>query len=199
MPAQDGNGNDTPDAGAPPARKGGLVMPAALGAIVFAAAAGSAFLFAPSLPADIPADPGEHSKTPAPQKKADGKHAGKKSAHGKKDAATEDAGYEITSLDNETSFFSLDPLVVTIRPIEGAQHLKVTIVLEIEPHAAAGLTASLPRVRDVLNTYLRSVAVEHFEDPLQMARLKEQILRRIRLAAGEPGVRSVLITEFILS
>jgi flagellar FliL protein len=57
----------------------------------------------------------------------------------------------------------------------------------------------MPRILDVLNTYLRAVDVRDLEQPAAIARLRAQMLRRIQVVTGEGRVRDLLITEFILN
>ena len=64
---------------------------------------------------------------------------------------------------------------------------------------AAEVTLLMPRVLDVLNSYLRAVDPASFDDPGAMTRLRAQMLRRIQIVTGEGRVRDLLITEFVLN
>ncbi len=57
----------------------------------------------------------------------------------------------------------------------------------------------MPRVLDVLNTYLRAVEVRDLEEPSSLARLRAQMLRRIQVVTGEGRVRDLLISELVLN
>ena len=57
----------------------------------------------------------------------------------------------------------------------------------------------MPRILDVLNTYLRAVEVRDLEQPASLARLRAQMLRRVQVVTGEGRVRDLLITEFVLN
>jgi flagellar FliL protein len=57
----------------------------------------------------------------------------------------------------------------------------------------------MPRILDVLNSYLRAIDVASIEDPQAMARLRAQMLRRIQIVTGEGRVRDLLVTEFVLN
>jgi len=57
----------------------------------------------------------------------------------------------------------------------------------------------MPRILDVLNSYLRAVAITDLEDPTAMARLRAQMLRRVQIVTGEGRVRDLLVTEFVLN
>ena len=57
----------------------------------------------------------------------------------------------------------------------------------------------MPRVLDVLNSYLRAVEVSDLEDPSALVRLRAQMLRRVQIVTGEGRVRDLLVTEFVLN
>ena len=57
----------------------------------------------------------------------------------------------------------------------------------------------MPRVLDVLNTYLRAVEVRDLEQPSSAARLRAQMLRRVQVVTGEGRVRDLLVTEFVMN
>ena len=99
----------------------------------------------------------------------------------------------------EAAFFILDPLVISIRPIGDTRHLRISLVLETSSYQAESLLGRIFHVQDVLNTYLRSVDRNEFEDPAAMMRLRSQIRRRVQAAAPGVKVDNVLITEFILT
>ena len=56
----------------------------------------------------------------------------------------------------------------------------------------------MPRILDVLNTYLRAVTEEEMSAPAAITRLRAQILRRVQIVAGAENIRDILITEFVL-
>ena len=57
----------------------------------------------------------------------------------------------------------------------------------------------LPRVTDVLNSYLRALELDDLRDPLALTRLRAQMLRRIQVVVGKERVRDLLIMEFVLN
>ena len=63
------------------------------------------------------------------------------------------------------AFVPLDPLVVSLGPQSEADHLKVTVTIETPPGEAEAVSDRLPRIADVLNTFLRAVDEGVFEDP----------------------------------
>ena len=50
--------------------------------------------------------------------------------------------------------------MISLAPGASAKHLRFAGQLEVEPALAADVTALMPRVLDVLNTYLRAVEVK---------------------------------------
>lgn len=97
------------------------------------------------------------------------------------------------------AFVAMAPLTISLGPDAGARHLKVAVTLEIDPARREGVEATLPRVADVLNTFLRAVEPEFLADPRRMARLRAQMLRRVQLVTPQGSVRDLLIQEFVLN
>jgi flagellar FliL protein len=57
----------------------------------------------------------------------------------------------------------------------------------------------MPRILDVLNSYLRAISFAMSKTPSAMARLRAQMLRRVQIVTGEGRVRDLLVTEFVLN
>ncbi len=96
-------------------------------------------------------------------------------------------------------FVPLDPITVSLGPGANARHLQFTAQLEIDPAQEAQVRLLIPRVLDVINTYLRAVEIADLENPAAMSRLRAQLLRRIQIVTGNGGVRDLLVTEFIIN
>ena len=116
---------------------------------------------------------------------------GAASGDGHGEAAVEDCG--------PVAIVPLDPLVISIASSPTARHLRFRAELEVTPGAEHDVQQLSPRVMDVLNSYLRAVAVSDLEDPSALIGLRAQMLRRIQLVTGEGRVRDLLIMEFVLS
>lgn len=99
----------------------------------------------------------------------------------------------------EIAFVAIEPVVVSLGPDSSSQHLKFTAQLEVSKAYADEVGILMPRILDVLNSYLRAVAVADLEDPSAMARLRAQMLRRVQIVTGEGRVRDLLVTEFVLN
>ena len=57
----------------------------------------------------------------------------------------------------------------------------------------------MPRVMDVINSYLRVLDRQELTDPRTLARLRAQLLRRIQIVTGDVLVRDLLVTEFVVN
>lgn len=96
------------------------------------------------------------------------------------------------------SFVPLNPMVISLGPGANASHLRFTAQIEVAPGSAPAVEAVMPRILDVLNTYLHAVSEEELAEPAALTRLRAQILRRVQVVAGPEHIRDVLITEFVL-
>ena len=99
----------------------------------------------------------------------------------------------------DVAFIAMDPIMISLPPGSSARHLRFAGQLEVTPGHAAEVAGLMPRVLDVLNTYLRAVEVRDLEDPAALARLRAQMLRRIQVVTGEGRVRDLLVAEFVLN
>ncbi len=183
-------------------KRNNLIVTGIASVVAAGVAAGAAFVLAPassSETAEGKSDshaPKSHASAASDHKPA--KHGDKKNDnYGKPEPQLFDGGE--LKIYGESAFFVLDPLVISIRPIANTKHLRISLVLETSIDEAAILLARIFHVRDILNTYLRSVDSEAFENPAAMARLRTQIRRRIHAIAPDVTVDNVLITEFILT
>jgi flagellar FliL protein len=112
--------------------------------------------------------------------------------HGSEHAAAE-------AVVGDVAFVAMEPIMISLPPGSSARHLRFAGQLEVAPDNAGAVAALMPRVLDVLNTYLRAVEVRDLEDPAALARLRAQMLRRIQVVTGEAQVRDLLVTEFVLN
>ena len=99
----------------------------------------------------------------------------------------------------DIAFVPVDPLVITLGPGSSVRHLRLSSQLEVAPQYASEVALLMPRILDVMNGYLRAVALRELEDPSALVRLRAQMLRRIQIVSGEGRVRDLLITEFVLN
>ena len=99
----------------------------------------------------------------------------------------------------DIAFVPVDPIVVSLAPGSKSSHLRFTSQLEVDKPMVAEVTLLLPRIMDVLNSYLRAIDVAQLEDPSALVRIRAHMLRRIQIVAGDGRVRDLLITEFVMN
>lgn len=97
------------------------------------------------------------------------------------------------------AFVAVDPVDVAFGPPAGNRRFRFTCALEVLEGDAGGVALLMPRVRDVLNSYLNALTPEDVEDPAAIMRIRAQLLRRIQIVTGANRVRDLLVTEFILT
>ena len=124
---------------------------------------------------------------------AGGQGGSKGGGHGEASAEGGVAGF------GDVAFVPMDPIMISLPPGAAAKHLRFTGQLEVSPDHAAEVVGLMPRVIDVLNTYLRAVEVRDLEEPSSLARLRAQMLRRIQVVTGAGRVDDLLISEFVLN
>ena len=115
-----------------------------------------------------------------------------------RESQVESAGGPVPALP-DTNFIALDPLVISLGPESRNRHLRFAAHLEVDKTHIAEVQRLLPRIMDVLNSYLRAVETRDFENPSNLPRLRAQMLRRLQIVTGEGRVRDLLIVEFVLN
>lgn len=97
-------------------------------------------------------------------------------------------------------YADLPDLLVNIQTSEGASaYLKVSLSLELNSEQEkAGIEALTPRIVDQLQGYLREVRVDDLKGSSGVMRLKEELLRRVLVAAAPYRVRDVLLKEMVV-
>lgn len=99
----------------------------------------------------------------------------------------------------DIAFVALDPLIVSLGGGSGRTHLRFAAQLEVAKTHEEEVRLIVPRVLDVLNSYLRAIEVSELEKPTALVKLRAQLVRRIQLVAGEGRVRDLLVTEFVIN
>lgn len=156
----------------PPKKKGGIVKSLLIGVLLAVATGGGSFfaVYSGMLPLPIPDRAAQ--------------------AHDEHD----DEPLELP----RTAFLPLEQMVVTVGRGPQSRQLALTAQLEVEPNAIDSVALLMPRVVDVMSTYLRAVDATMIEDPSSMLRIRAQMLRRIQVVTGEGMVRDLLVSEFIV-
>ena len=99
----------------------------------------------------------------------------------------------------DVAFVEVAPLTVSL--IDGARerHLRFRAQLETPGQYQSDVEKLLPRIIDVLNSYLRAVELDDLKSASALVRLRGQMLRRVQVVVGEGRVNDLLIMEFVLN
>ncbi|OSP56805.1 flagellar basal body-associated protein FliL [Pseudoruegeria sp. SK021] len=97
------------------------------------------------------------------------------------------------------AFVPIAPLMVSVSRSTPEQFLRFEGTLEVDPAYAADVEVMMPRIMDVMNSYLRAVEVRDLRDPSALLVLRAQLLRRVQIVTGEGRVRDLLVTTFLVS
>jgi len=99
----------------------------------------------------------------------------------------------------DVGFVPIDPMTISLGPAADNRHLRFRAQLEVPGGKEKEVTTLLPRVVDVLNSYLRALDLTDLEDPAALTRLRAQMLRRVRVVAGPGKVNDLLVMEFVMN
>lgn len=163
-----------------PKKKKGLLVPLVLGVILAAAGGGGGFWAVTQGPLASETTVEEHAED-------DGGGHGEDADHGPSLGPT------------NVAFLELETLVISLGAEESNRNLIFSAVLEVRPEHLEEVTQLTPRVLDVLNSYLRVIAISELSDPTSLARLRSQMLRRIQVVSGTDRVRDLLVTQFLVN
>ena len=100
----------------------------------------------------------------------------------------------------EVAFYDVPDIIVNIQSADGSPaYLKLSSSLELDnAEEKAGMTALMPRIVDQFQGYLRELRIDDLKGSAGVMRLKEELLRRINVAAAPYRVRDVLLKEMIV-
>lgn len=98
------------------------------------------------------------------------------------------------------AFYDMPDIVVNIQSADGSPaYLKLSVSLEIpQADEKPALVAVTPRIVDQFQSYLRELRVDDLHGSAGVLRLKEELLRRINVAAAPYPVKDVLLKEMIV-
>lgn len=100
---------------------------------------------------------------------------------------------------SDIAFVPVEPIHLSLGQGKNAAQLRFRAQLEVSADYQSDVEKLLPRVTDVLNSYLRALEVSDLQDSLALTRLRAQMLRRINIVTGQGRVRDLLIMEFVLN
>lgn len=99
----------------------------------------------------------------------------------------------------EYAFVPVEPMTILLGSSAERRYLRFRAELEVDVARRAEVEKMLPRVVDVLNTYLRSLSMADIEDPSSLLTLRAQMRRRIDLVVGGDAVHDLLVMEFVVN
>lgn len=98
------------------------------------------------------------------------------------------------------NFIDLEEMLVNIRtPDKRSTFLSLKVSLELnKDEDTEMLNLAMPRVRDKFQVYLRELRLEDLAGASGTQRVKEELLRRVNIAASPVKVNAVLIREMVV-
>lgn len=100
----------------------------------------------------------------------------------------------------QVAFYDVPDIITNLQSADGnPTYLKLSTSLELDnADEKAGLAVVMPRVVDQFQSYLRELRIDDLKGSAGVIRLKEELLRRINVAAAPYHVRDVLLKEMII-
>lgn len=98
-----------------------------------------------------------------------------------------------------SAFVPIDPITINLGARGQARHLRFVAQLDVPTAQLAEVTRQMPRIVDVLNTYLRALDLPDLEEPAALGRIRGQMLRRVRMVVGAERVNDLLVMEFVFN
>jgi len=120
------------------------------------------------------------------------------SAHGPAAHAPELASRHVVPSRPPGPTLPLEPFLVTL--FDGAKKthpMKMAIAVEFDAQTKEDLKTFVPRIRDAVLAYLRTLSHEYVTDPANLEKIRSEIVERCR-AAGATTADKVLVTDFVV-
>jgi flagellar FliL protein len=110
------------------------------------------------------------------------------------------ASQEIPLTPPQVAFSDVPDILVNIQSNDGTPaYLKLSVSLELDNDLEkTGMTALMPRLVDQFQSYLRELRLDDLKGSAGVLRLKEELLRRVNVAAAPYKVRDVLLKQMIV-
>lgn len=172
-----------------------IVIPAAV-VVLGGGGAGAFFMMQPK-PATAEAD-GEEKGDHGKEKKDDKKD--KKKGKGGEAEADPALGKIVEGPDGVT-FLTLPDMVVNVQAPDGRPtHLKLKLTLEMsDGHQAEVLQGQMPRLQDMLQSFLRELRPEELQGSAASFQLRAELARRVNLILAPGKIDAVLIEEMLVN
>ena len=106
---------------------------------------------------------------------------------------------KIARFSDDVTFVPVDPMTISMGRPADQRFLRFRAQLEVKADYESDVAALMPRVVDVLNTYLRSITMADVEDPSSLLELRSQMRRRIDLVVGGDKINDLLVMEFVVN
>ena len=118
----------------------------------------------------------------------------------KSDTTKEAKADDVPLTPPKVAFSDMQDILVNIQSNDGTPaYLKLGVSLELEDEAQkAALQPLMPRITDQFQAYLRELRLDDLKGSAGVLRLKEELLRRVNVAAAPYKVRDVLLKEMIV-
>ena len=118
----------------------------------------------------------------------------------KKSDSQEAKAEEVPLTPPKVAFSDMQDILVNIQSNDGTPaYLKLGVSLELEDEAQkTALEPLMPRITDQFQAYLRELRLDDLKGSAGVLRLKEELLRRVNVAAAPYKVRDVLLKEMIV-
>ncbi|MGV6804954.1 MAG: flagellar basal body-associated FliL family protein [Ruegeria sp.] len=100
---------------------------------------------------------------------------------------------------DDIAFVQIPTVVVSYARGGQRQILRFSAEIEVGKTAQPDVETLVPRIVDVLNSYLQALELDDIDEPMALTRIRAQMLRRIQIVAGREAVRDLLIMEFVLT
>ncbi len=110
------------------------------------------------------------------------------------------AAEEITNLFVPSSYYELDEMLVSLRSAGAKQKfLKIQLSLELEDAGdIAVIEASVPRIIDSFQVFLRELHIEELEGSRGVYLIKEELLSRVNQAIHPVKIKDVLFKDMLI-
>jgi flagellar protein FliL len=185
--------SDSPDAAAAatPAKKGktGLIIAIVIAVVTLIGGSVAGAILGPKLLGGGEPKAGEHGE----KAEAEGEHGEEKAQgeHGESSGGSH-APDKIASI-------AFPAVVVDLRDQdERVRHLKIGINVEVPDTVPEDeFKLYMPRGREAILTYMRSLNYEEVTDPTRYESIKTELSKRVTDAVGQKRVKRVLIVEFV--
>jgi flagellar FliL protein len=118
----------------------------------------------------------------------------------KSESAHEAKAEEVPLTPPKVAFSDMQDILVNIQSNDGTPaYLKLGVSLELEDEEQkTALEPLMPRITDQFQAYLRELRLDDLKGSAGVLRLKEELLRRVNVAAAPYKVRDVLLKEMIV-